>query len=73
MGAHQRHRAAGLHHQRLPLFHGAQGRNDRVVGFPVARGFAECRINDEILGVFADCEDVLQQSQQTLLTPAAAA
>ena len=57
----------------LPLFHGFQGGYDRVVRLPVARGFAERRVDNEILGVFADCEDVLQQSQQTLLTPAAAA
>ena len=44
----------------------------RVMRRPVARGLAERGVHDQIGGVFADGEHVLEQPQQPFLSPAAA-
>ena len=64
VGFEQPDRLAGLDDEGLVLVHGLQRLDDRVVGRPVARGLAEGGVDDEIVGVLADREDVLEQPQQ---------
>ena len=66
-------RLAGLHDQRLILRHRHQRFDDLVVGRPVARGFAQRRIDDEIGWILANREHVFQEPQQAFLPPAATA
>ncbi|ABA50058.1 hypothetical protein BURPS1710b_2184 [Burkholderia pseudomallei 1710b] len=73
MRAQQRDRLAGLDDERLVLVHCAQRAHDRVVRRPVARGAAERRVDDQLIGILADREDVFQKTQQRLLAPAFAA
>ena len=70
---HQRYGSARLDDESVPRLHGLEGGDNRVVGLPVASGLAEGCVDDEVLGVFTDREHVLEQSQQPLLPPSAAA
>ena len=56
-----------------PSAHRLERRDDLVVGWPVAGGATKRGIDDEVVGVLADRQNVLQQAQQTFLAPAFAA
>ena len=66
-------RLAGLHDEGIVLLHRHQCLDDLVVRGPVTRRAAERRIDDQVVGVFADRQHILQQAQKPLLAPALAA
>ena len=69
VGFEQANRLAGLDDQRLILVHPEQGFDNGLVARPIARRLAERGINDQLIGVFADTQNIFQQAQQRLLPP----
>ena len=68
-----RDRLARLHDERLALGQIPERAHDRLVRGPVARGLAEGRVDDQALRILGHGQHILQQPQQALLPPSAAA
>jgi len=63
---------AGLHEERFVIFERAQGSDDGVETFPIARGFSGAAIDDEIVGALGNIgiEIVHEHAQGGFLLPA---
>ena len=63
---------AGLDEKRFVIFQRAEGSDDGVKTFPIARGFAGAAIDDEIVGTLGDfgIEIVHEHAQRGFLLPA---
>jgi hypothetical protein len=59
-----------LDQERLALIHRQESFDDRAMGRPVPRSLAQRSVDDEIVRVFADCQDVFEKAWKRLLAPA---
>ena len=73
MGREDGDRLAGLDRERLPVPQRAQRGDDPLVALPVAGGLRVPRVDDEVILALGQLERVLEQAQDRLLAPAAAA
>ena len=72
MRAKNPHGLSGLHEERFIIVQRAQGSDDGVKTFPIARGLSSAAVDDEIVGAlgYVGIEIVHQHAQRGFLLPA---